>query len=157
MDAFTNNVKKIGVPCLNSNCGDGTGPTVIQEMVYNMNVQSSVPGLDGTGLSGNLEFWPYDYSADNSANIPGASQTQFDFGDKPQRKGSFGSMQVHINGGSSYKGTVFAFNRFNDGFPADLGIGNHKTGDSQYGLGPDWSLAMNSEQFTVRKLRIYVK
>jgi len=155
MDTFTDNAKKIGVPCLSLQCGDGVTPTVIQQMVSNVNVVSNVTDVNGVGLNGNVEFWPYNYAADNEGNIPGASDSEFDFGDKVESHGTFGSMQVHVNGGGNYIGTVFAFNRFNDGAVADLGIGNKP--DSVFGLGPDWSLASNANSYGVRKLGVYVK
>ena len=153
MDTFTNDARKIGVPCLHLDCGDGVAPTVIQQMITNLNIVSNVPGLTGSHLSGNIEFWPYNYAATNSINIPGASSEAFDFGDKVESHGNFGSMQVHVNGGGSYVGTVFAFNRFNDGSIADLGIGN-KPGNVS-GLGPDWSFAQNSITYSSRKLKIF--
>ncbi len=63
-------------------------------------------------------------------------------------------MQVHINGGGNYVGTVFAFNRFNDGFVADLGIGNKP--DNIFGLGPDWSYTQNANSYSVRNMKVYV-
>jgi len=54
-DAFTADASKIGVPCHNLGCGDGQTRTVIQQMVTNVNVESNVDGLSGTGLSGNVE------------------------------------------------------------------------------------------------------
>jgi hypothetical protein len=155
MDAFTDDARKIGVPCLNLSCGNGVTPTVIQQMVSNLNVVSNKPGLTGSNLSGNVEFWPYNYHADNAINIPGASATAFDFGDKVESHGTFGSMQVHVNGGGSYIGTIFAFNRFNDGAVADLGIGNKPSNVS--GLGPDWSFTSNAHLYGTKRLRVYVK
>jgi len=63
-------------------------------------------------------------------------------------------MQVHINGGGNYVGTVFAFNRFNDGYVSDLGIGS-KPG-SVSGLGPDWSYTQNANSYSVRNMKVYV-
>merc|ERR1712127_247838 len=122
-------------------------------MVTNVIVVSNVPGLSGTGLSGNVEFWPFNYNPANSMSIPSATGA-WDHGDTVEvNNGSFGSMQVHINGGGSYVGTVFAFNRFNDGAVSDLGIGN-KPG-TVGGLGPDWSLAQNAGSYSVRKMKVY--
>ena len=61
MDAFTTDSRKIGVPCLSLECGDGVTRTVIQSMVTNVNVVSNVAGLSGSGLSGNVEvsFWQH--------------------------------------------------------------------------------------------------
>ena len=54
-------------------------------------------------------------------------------------------MQIHLPGK-----TVFAFNRFNDGNVADLGIGN-----SDVGLGTDWSLAENANSYEVKTLKVF--
>ena len=138
MDAFTTDSRKIGIPCLSLECGDGMMPTVFQQALTNVNVVSNVPGLGGTGLNGNIEFWPYDYS-------PGSTGS-FDQNDAPSGGGRFGSMQIHVEGGQ----TIFAFNRFNGGNVADLGIGN-----SNVGLGSDWSLATNADSYQVRVLKVF--
>jgi len=151
MDAFTDDSQNIGVPCLSLQCGDGVTPTVIQQIVNNVNVVSNVAGLSGSGYTGNVEFWPYNYSPGNSLSIPGASSSTFDYGDTVDlNNGSFGSMQVHVNGGGGHRGTVFAFNRFNDGAVADLGISNNPNGQ------PDWSLSSTANIWNNRKLRVYV-
>ena len=54
-------------------------------------------------------------------------------------------MQIHLPGQ-----TVFAFNHFNDGSVADLGIGN-----SNIGLGSDWSMASNAGSYQVRTLKVF--
>ena len=65
--------------------------------------------------------------------------------DSNSGSGNFGSMQIHLPGQ-----TVFAFNRFNDGSVADLGIGN-----SNIGLGSDWSMASNADSYQVRTLKVF--
>ena len=55
MDEFTTDARKIGVPCHHLSYGDGQTRTVIQQMVSNVNVVSNVPGLSGSGLTGNVE------------------------------------------------------------------------------------------------------
>jgi hypothetical protein len=150
MDKFTNDLQKIGVPCLSPECGDGVSATVFQQIVTNVNVISNVAGLSGSGYTGNVEFWPFNYGPGNGINIPGASGTAYDFGDAPDTIGNYGSMQVHVHGGGSHKGTVFAFNRFNDGVVADLGIGNKPSGQ------PDWALSNNANTYSIRKLQVYV-
>ncbi len=162
MDAFTTDRKKVGVPCHHLDCGDGSTRTVFQQLLTNVDVQSNVPGLSGSGLSGNIEFWPYGMDGKaNAINIPGASDDLFDLGDKmsPKKSTRYGIMQIHINGGGSYTGTVFAFNDFNlDGSTlssttkhgdADVGIGNQPSGH------PDWTFAANAGTYTVRKLKVY--
>jgi sialate O-acetylesterase len=61
-----------------------------------MNVFSNVPGIvTGTGLTGgNVEFWPYNYFAVNSAGVPNASSTAFDWGDTDDFVLNYGSMQI---------------------------------------------------------------
>jgi hypothetical protein len=65
-------------------------------------------------------------------------------------------MQVHVENPSNPSGprqTVFAFNRFNKGLTADLGIGTNTKLNGQ----PDWTLSYNANTYTVRKLQVYVK
>lgn len=151
MDTFTDKSSKIGVPCLSLECGDGVVRTEIQQIVTNVNIDSNVHDLSGSGYSGNVEFWPFNYSPGNYLNIPGASSGTFDSGDTNSGSGNFGSMQVHVHGGGTgYTGTVFAFNRFNDGEVADLGIGDGPTSFT------DWSIASNANAYDVRKLKVFV-
>jgi hypothetical protein len=63
MDPFTGDINKIGVPVRT------TGET-FQKNVSNMNVACNDPSVTtGTGLAGNLEFWPSNYA---NANAVGA-------------------------------------------------------------------------------------
>jgi lysophospholipase L1-like esterase len=145
MDAFTNNVSRIGIPNLAS------GAT-FQQTISNMNVFSNVPGVvTGTGITtGNIEFWPTNYDGVNAANVPNASGTVFDFGDRATA-GNYGSMQVHNYGASQ---TVFALNHWggaNVNGPICIGIGNQPTGS------PDWTFADNSASYDLRRvLQVYV-
>jgi len=151
MDRFTSDARQIGVPCLSLQCGNGAFPTLVQKMVTNVNVVSSIGVLNGSGRAGNVEFWPYSYSPRNAIGIPGASSTQYDSGDTcDSPNGNYGSMQVHVHGGTGYKGTIFAFNYFNAGGVADLGISNKFPGN------PDWSLSFNANIWNNRHLRVYV-
>jgi hypothetical protein len=105
MDAFTTDLNKIGVPTL------ATG-AVFQQPVANLNVVSNVAGVvNGTGLTGNLEFWPANYQPANSAGVTGASATLFDFGDQPSA-GTYGSMQLHNAAAGQ---TLFALNNWGAG------------------------------------------
>jgi len=153
MDAFTDNVAFTGVPC--PSCGQGT----IQRSVTNVNVVSNVPELDGTSLAGNIEFWPLNYAPDTSIGVAYAFDDLYDSDDTavPNTSGiGYGSMQVHIENPSNRSGprqTVFAFNRFNKGLTADLGIGTNTKVDGQ----PDWTLSYNANTYTMSKLQVYVK
>lgn len=145
MDAFTTDASKTGVPCL------GCGMGVNQKPLTNVNIVSNLPDFNGTALDGNIEFWPFDFSPGNAKNIPQASSSIFDTGDKVSSGGSYGSMQIHADNPSGVRSTVFAFNNFNRGQTADIGIGNRSSGN------PDWVFAANSKGYTMRKLSVYVK
>jgi hypothetical protein len=142
MDAFTTNVTQIGVPTVSS------GAT-FRQPVANMNVASTVEGIaTGTNLTGgNIEFWPSNYEGANSAGVPNASDTDFDWGDNPT-PGNYGSMQVHYATASQ---VLFGFNRWGGGGGvADLGIGNNPSGN------PDWTFAQNASTYSIKTLQVYV-
>ncbi|MDP0494919.1 MAG: sialate O-acetylesterase [Verrucomicrobiota bacterium JB024] len=144
MDAFTNDVKKIGVPTAASGAS-------FQQYVTGVNVRSNVDGVPNKdGLKGNLEFWPNNYAQANSANIPGASNDKFDNGDRPDpnRADGYGSMQVHI---VDPVVTVFAVNHWTTGNGADLGIGTNK-GSGQ----PDWTFTKSASRYSVKQLKVLV-
>jgi sialate O-acetylesterase len=144
MDAFTDALDKIGVPTVKSGA-------FFQRNVANMNVYSNVKGVvAGTGLAGgNIEFWPNNYGAANSANVPNASSQVWDFGDEPSGPpDGYGSMQVHNH---AAKQTLFALNHWREGSHADLGIGNQPTGN------PDWTFAGNAGSYQVKRLRVLVR
>jgi sialate O-acetylesterase len=144
MDAFTNNVNRIGVPTVSSG-------GIFQQNVANMNVLSSVASIvNGTNIqTGNLEFWPYNFSATNTANVLNASSTTLDWGDSRGTSGSYGSMQIANYGTSQI---LFSFNRWGGtGGNADLGIGNATTGAN-----PDWTFAQNAATYAVKTLQVFV-
>ena len=117
MDSFTPEITQIGVPTLLSGA-------VFQQPVGNMNVLSSVPSIvNGAGLQGgNIEFWPYNYSAPNAFGVPGASDSLYDWGDSMTSSGNYGSMQIH---NAEANQVLFVFNRWGGaGGNVDLGIGN---------------------------------
>ena len=144
MDAFTNDLEKIGVPTVKSGAH-------FQQNVSNLNVYSNVKGIaNGTNLAGgNIEFWPNNYAPGNSANVPNASGDVYDFGDQPiDPADGYGSMQVHNH---DAKQTLFAFNHWSEGSRADLGIGNQATGN------PDWTFAGNAGTYQAKRLRVLVR
>ena len=148
--AFTSDLKRIGVPTF-------TSQTVMQRYVQNLYYEAKSPTLNTTGTTvaqGNIEFWPWNYSTGNAANIPGASgasgNRNYDFGDQCSWSGAHGSMQVHDY---QNKTTVFALNRFNDGQQASLGIGN--CSDTNYGL--DWTMNYNSASYETKQLDVFAK
>lgn len=149
MDAFTQDAGKIGVPTV------GSGG-FFQQPVTNLNVFSNVAGVtNGSGLPGNIEFWPGNYEKNNTAGVAGASATHYDFGDQPTA-GDYGSMQVHSTGAAQ---TVFAFNNWGStGTPTarivDLGIGSDPAPVND---GRDWTFHNNAGAYTVRSLQVLVR
>jgi sialate O-acetylesterase len=144
MNAFTTDLKKIGVPTVKSGA-------YFQQNVTNMDIYSNVKSVvAGLGLSGgNIEFWPNNYAQKNSANVPNASSDLFDFGDQPTDPADgYGSMQVHNH---NAKQTLFSLNHWREGNGADIGIGNQPTAN------PDWTFAGNAASYPVRRLRIFVR
>jgi lysophospholipase L1-like esterase len=148
MDAFTSDVSKIAVPTLLSGAQ-------FQQAVTHMNVVSNAAGIvNGTGLTGNLEFWPTNYQAANGAGVSGASGTAYDFGDTPT-PGTYGSMQLHHAASGQ---TLFALNNWGaaTGTPGnlDLGIGNDPAPVNQ---GFDWTFHHNAADYTIKSLQVLVR
>ncbi len=143
MDAFTSDANKLGVPTTAT-------ATTFQQSVANMTVVSNVPGVStGSGLTGNLEFWPTNYQQANGAGVPGASDATYDFGDTAS-VGTYGSMQLHNTGAAQ---TLFAFNNWGGtatATNADIGIGNG-------GTNPDWTFANNAGTYTVKQIQVLVQ
>jgi len=143
MDAFTDDLTKIGVPTVASGAH-------FQQNVAELNVESNVKGIKtGQGLSGgNIEFWPNNYGQANSANVPNASSQTYDFGDEPGGDlDGYGSMQVHNH---DAKQTLFAVNHWREGNGGDLGIGNRPAEN------PDWTFAANAGSYQFKRLRVLV-
>ena len=144
MDAFTDDVKKIGIPTVASKA-------LFQQRVANMNVLSNVAGIaTGEGLpGGNIEFWPHNYGPPNAAGIPNASGDVWDFGDQyGAPEDGYGCMQVHNHQAQQ---TVFALNTWKSGGGADLGIGN-SDGDTR-----DWTFKHNAGSYVQKRLRVLVR
>ncbi len=144
MDAFTDDVKKVGIPTLASGA-------VFQVDVTRLNVLSNVRGIQvGEGLDGgNIEFWPHNYGQNNAMSVPNASSGAYDFGDEmafpPE---GYGCMQVHNH---EAKQTLFAINQWRSGAGADIGIGN-SPGETR-----DWTFTGNASQYEMKRLRVLVR
>jgi len=144
MNAFTDDVKKIGVPTV-------ALEATFQQPVAAMDVFSDVHGITtGTNMEGgNIEFWPHNYGPRNAANVPGASSELWDFGDEPSAPvDGYGSMQVHNAAAGQ---VVFAINHWTVGASADIGIGT-STGQTR-----DWTFAGNAGQYSAKRLRVFVR
>ena len=141
MDAFTDDVKLIGVPMFSTKAA-------FQTKVSNLIIASNVSSLpQGAVEFGVVEFWPDNYGGENEANIEGATN-DFDFGDKRGTRGNYGSMQVH---NLSAKQTVWAFNHWSAGEKADVGIGPSP------GRTKDWTQTENAKEYSFKRLRVFVK
>ncbi len=129
-----------------------------QALLANMNVASNVAGLTtGTGIAtGNIEFWPSNYSTPNDNSVPNADGSTYDFGDGgADTSAGYGSMQLHnydVDGaGAGTVGqTLLAYNQWGSG-GGELGIDNQSSGN------PDWTFAGNVASYTVRNLQILVR
>jgi sialate O-acetylesterase len=144
MDTFTADIAKIAVPTAESG-------GMFQQNLVHMNVFSNVAGIvTGENLGGgNIEFWPNNYQPFNSAKVPNAADTTFDFGDQPtDLVDGYGSMQIHNH---DAKQTLFAVNHWKAGDAADIGIGNAPVGN------PDWTFARNAASYTAKRLRVFVR
>ncbi|MEK0426984.1 MAG: hypothetical protein RJB11_3075 [Planctomycetota bacterium] len=144
MKAFTKDPTKIGIPTIASKAR-------FQIPVESMDIYSNVTGLSlGQGIeTGNIEFWPDNYEAKNAASVAGASETLYDFGDRPvPPEDGYGSMQIHHG---SAKQTVFAINQWKAGARADIGIGN-SPGETR-----DWTFSASATNYSSKRLRVFVK
>ena len=139
MDAFTQNLKKVGVPTAE------TG--IVQTFVNNLEVAGNVNGLKtGKFAKGNLEFFPGNYGAANSAAIPGADAKLYDFGDHPfNAENGHGCLQIH---NFMEKQTVIAYNAIGGKKYCELGIGNNPKGQ------PDWTFSGSGKNYASADLLI---
>ena len=143
MDAFTQDLGKIGVPTVASGAHFAI-------KVANLNVVSNVPGVTaGSGLAGgNIEFWPNNYGPQNTAEVPGAAADLYDSVDSPGPPADgYGCMQIHNH---TAQQTLLAINRWTDAGRADLGIGN-STGRSR-----DWTFTGNGSSYASARLRVFI-
>ncbi len=146
MDAFTPNVRRLGIPLKSKGY-------IFQQMVSNLDVKSNVSSItSGSFENGNIEFWPSDYNQANAAGVPNANAGTYDFGDaRSNESAGYGSFQVH-NAGE--KQVLFAINHWgSDGNAPCVGIGNQPYNTSNL----DWTFADNAGNFVSRRLRVFVR
>merc|ERR1719491_2205073 len=74
MDAFTEDILKIGVPTVGSKA-------IFQQDVLNLNIKSSLADINDYKGSGNIEFWPTNYGGNNIKKVKGATAI-YDWGDE---------------------------------------------------------------------------
>ena len=142
-DAFTTDLKEIGLPTL-------FNKVVHQLYLSNMNVYSNVQGIEtGKGITtGNIEFWPYNYSG--RSDVPNCTDA-FDFGDACQlNNGNFGSMQIHNYGARQ---TIIGLSNLCKGgskLGPCLGIGNSPSGT-------DWTTIYNADTYDYARMTVLVR
>ena len=141
MDAFTDDVRKIGIPVQKSGFSFAGPVKNIQVTTNSKNIKTKSAAV------GRIEFWSGNYGYANVSNVPNASSTLFDFGDEKINGGNYGSMQIH---NPAEKETIFAFNSFTTS-AHDLGLGNRPQGN------PDWTFAKNSKSYSQAILKIYAE
>ena len=143
MDAFTDDVTKIGIPTVESKA-------LFQQKVGGLEVYANTSLLPSGKIGeGNIEFWPHNYGPGNQAKIRGASGGKYDFGDQYSApEFGYGCMQVH---NFNAKQTVFSINHWKNGNKADIGIGNHK------GEHPDWTFSGSGQKYSTKSLKVYVR
>ncbi|MDP1763474.1 MAG: HYR domain-containing protein, partial [Sediminibacterium sp.] len=143
MDKFTNNVALTGIP---------TGATLFQQNVNNMNVLASSNAGIVTGnniATGNIELWSHCYGTQNTASVPGASGSLYDFGDYVTTQDCYGSFQVHNYGAHQ---TLFAYNRWSNSGNSDLGIGNNIVVNQH----PDWTYMTNAGNYANKNMYVFI-
>ena len=149
-ESFVQSGIQLGIPVL--------GSGIFHQTAFaDMTVVSNVPEiLQGENMDGgHLEMWAWNYGPINSAQIPGASNEVFDYGDMPlPGEGMYGSFQVHnVDAGQ----TLLAYNRWNDMSPSDLGIGNNTVPSGDGTTQTDWTFRGNADEYVVRQLQVLVR
>ncbi len=146
MDAFTSSAGTIGVPTTASG-------EIYQQAVTGLNVFSNVGSLlTGTGLSGEIQFWPSCSSSANSTGVLNATSA-FDWGDTrvPTSGGvacNNGAFQI---ADPAAKQMLFSYNGWNSGSGiSDLGIGNENSSN------PNWTFAHNANSYSITELQVLV-
>ena len=142
MDAFTQDLTKIGVP---------VGNTIWDQTLNNMNVESNVDGIvAGTGITtGNMEFWSNCYGGLNDSGIAN-SGSNYDTDDQIHTTNCYGSMQIHNYGADQ---TLFAWNAWdNSDYTDEMGFGNN-TGNGH----SDWTFMGNAGTYSLKSLEVWVQ
>lgn len=142
-DPFTDQTGQLGIPVSSTK-------TKLSQWVENMAVQTNVEGVKiGKGFKGYIEFWPHNYSKENSNKVAGASDSAYDFGDTPRNPvEGYGCLQIHHPAAQQ---TVLAVNNWASLDKADVGIGNSPEGE------PDYTFRGNAGQYRVKRLMVLVR
>ncbi|MTA90273.1 MAG: hypothetical protein F2536_05110, partial [Actinobacteria bacterium] len=112
--------------------------------ISNLDVMSNSSAVtQGTGLSGRLEIWPWNYGPTPQTGLSGGSLNTgtYDDGDSWVAGGTYGSFQLHNIGTGAQ--TIFAWN--NHGATPEIGFGNNVSNSN-----PDWTFASREGGYTQR-------
>lgn len=136
MDAYTKDVKLVGVPLRDTKIK-------FQTYVNNISILGNVQQFAGREIAkGNIEFWPFNYGGNNTTKVPNADRS-YDFGDECGSDLGYGSMQIHD---FKSRTTIFALNNFHSTAP-DFGFGNAA------GKNPDWTFTKSGSKY--KKITVY--
>ncbi len=143
------NIANIAIP-------DLADARVIKTNVSNLSIDSNWPGFasvasgvtTGSGKSGRLELWPYDYNTATTGISPAGNGSIYDNDDTSAGSAAYGSFQVHNLTDSQ---TVLAWNHHGIANP-DIGFGNN-LGSTH----TDWTFMGNTNfNLTTWKLQVFV-
>ncbi|MES2597722.1 MAG: cadherin domain-containing protein [Verrucomicrobiota bacterium] len=136
-------------------------PFIIQRNVDNMTVDSNFTGRSnatavttGSGFTGRLEFWPYNYNPGAVANpTVGGSSTLYDWDDTASVGAAYyGSFQVH-NVSAPTKHLVFGWSNHGSATP-EIGLGNQINVVDGH---PDWTFSEAASLGVINwKLQIFI-
>ena len=159
MDAFTDDIAKVGIPSKRRD-------NEFQQYVTNLSVRAwrssgSLYVTTGDFEDGNIEFCWHDYGPSNGKSIPNAKggTDEYDWGDSfSVGKPGYGCLQVHNYSNSQ---TVLSVSRtganvITSSRTASLGIGN-RTQQESGKKDDDWTLAGNGANFTRSDLYVFVR
>ncbi|MBR0505097.1 MAG: hypothetical protein IJJ84_06785, partial [Kiritimatiellae bacterium] len=162
MDTFCEDASKLGVPSVERQINHQCYVTNLS--VYAGASAGALPVHTGNYATGNLEFWPNNYGAANPRNVPGASASDYDFGDSmPDAKlaNGHGSMQVHnyLERETILSLVAFGHNgagkELNTRIPG-LGVGNNPNSASK--KDPDWTFQEgNAVNYSVKNIYVLVR
>lgn len=124
-------------------------PFVNQRRVNNLNVVSSNTNIiTGTGLSGALEIWPYNYSTSINTSIGTyGSGSIYDINDTCSLSGDHGSFQVHD---ITNLRPVICWNRHRSNQTPEIGFGPSPSGT-------DWTSASGIGPTSDFRVRVFVR
>ncbi len=160
MDAFTDDLAKIGLPTVERRNG-------FQVYVDNLMVYAggdTVPPVQTGAIDrGNIQFFTGNISAGNEKGIPNASDSLFDWGDKSNANNDtepgFGALQICNYQASENLMTVAAYSYTASPHwrTPSLGIGTDELQTSGSFTANNWFFRYNAASFTTKNLYVLVR